>query len=271
MEDVAAGLRVVALRTPTLPPATHTNTYLVGHSALTVVDPATPYDDEQDYLHSLLESLALPVERILLTHHHHDHIGGVEALRAALGPIPVAAHAATAERLTDVLAIDELIEPDQRLSCGGRVLRALFTPGHAPGHLVFHDEDSGAVIAGDMVAGVGTILIDQRDGNLGLYLDSLERMRSLGASVLLPAHGPALHQADAVLSFYIAHRHQRSEQVRRALTEHGAMTPAELVPHVYSELAPKAHPIAAVQLRSHLDWLVAHGTVRVQGERFAVT
>ena len=56
MSTVATpGIEVVPVRTPTVPPATHTNTYVVGDGLLTVIDPASPWDDEQTRLAEHLE------------------------------------------------------------------------------------------------------------------------------------------------------------------------------------------------------------------------
>lgn len=268
MEPVANGIAVVAVRTPTLPPATHTNTYVVGHDSLAVVDPASPYPEEQQRFVQALRATGLAVERILLTHHHHDHVGGVSALQAAFPGLKVWAHERTRQRLEGTIDVDVLLDDNDVVDCGGVQLRAVFTPGHAPGHLVYVDGTTGAAIAGDMVAGVGTILIDEVDGDLALYLQSLERLRTLDLSVLLPSHGPALHQPEAVLSFYIAHRHQRTDQVRQALVEHGESTAEDLVSTVYTDLDPRAYPIAAVQLGSHLRWLHDHGLVQRDGQKF---
>src|SRR5215475_2947867 len=70
---VAPGIRVLALRTPTLPPAAHTNVYLVGPEGgpLAVVDPGSPYPDQQARLDQVLADQE--VEMVLLTHHHGDH------------------------------------------------------------------------------------------------------------------------------------------------------------------------------------------------------
>ncbi len=270
MESVANGIAVVAVRTPTLPPATHTNTYVVGHDALTVVDPASPYAEEQQRLARLLTEANRPIERILLTHHHADHVCGVLALQDAFPGLKVWAHERTRQRLEGNIHVDVLLDNDDVIDCGGVTLRAVFTPGHAPGHLVYVDPSTGAAIAGDMVAGTGTILIDETDGDLSLYLDSLQRLKTLNLSVLLPSHGPALHQPEAILSFYIAHRHQRTEQVRQALAEHGSSSASELVPLVYTQLDPRAFPIAAIQLGSHLRWLHDHGVVQRDGLRFSL-
>lgn len=266
LEPVADGLRVLALRTPTLLPATHTNCYVVGRVGLTVVEPASPWPDEQGRLIEALEADGGRVERIVLTHHHPDHVGGALALRDALAargrPVPIVAHAVTRDLLAGELTVDELVADGDVLRCGGVDLHVLHTPGHAPGHVVLHDRTSGALIAGDMVAGVGTILIDPFEGDLGHYLDSLERMRGLESSVLLPAHGDPLRATDAVLGFYVAHRHQRTAQVREALVQLGASDAMDVARQVYGrELPEAALPIAALQVTAHLLWLARHGGV----------
>ncbi len=265
---VAPGIRVCPVRTPTLPPATHTNVWIVGETALTVFDAASPWPDEQERLHAWIEALDAPVEQLVLTHHHHDHIGGVVDLSERLGGVPIHAHPDTDSR---VPFDTRPWMPGEARDCGGNTLTAHFTPGHAPGHLVFQDAASGMIVAGDMVAGIGTIAIEpEDDGHLGTYLDSLEQLRSLEPTALLPAHGPVLHEADSVLAFYIAHRHGRTDQIRRALDARGDATPLELAPDVYTELDPRFHPLAAVQISAHLIWLSEQGIAREDGGSWAL-
>lgn len=266
MQPPHPGIDLVEVRTPTLPPATHTNTWLVGEGRITVVDPASPWEDEQARLFDVLwerVSAGESVERIFLTHHHHDHVSGAVDLQRRLQElghqVPIVAHALTAELLADRVPVQETVADGARLDCGGRVLEALHTPGHAPGHLVLHDLESGVMIAGDMVAGVGTIVLDPTEGDLQHYLDSLQRMEDRDPTALLPAHGPVLEHPRAVLSFYRAHRNSRSDQIRVALGQLGQSSPLELAPEVYPELPPEHHPLAAAQILTHLRWLRDHG------------
>jgi ribonuclease/clavin/mitogillin len=270
MEAVLPGVARVEVRTPTLPPATHTSCWVLGGDALTVVDPASPYDDERERL--LSELLArvdggARIERLFLTHHHHDHVSGAAHLQAALAArghvVPIAAHPLTAALLAGRLDVDVPVVDGDELLDG---VRAVHTPGHAPGHLCLAGD--GYVVAGDMVAGVGTIVLDPSEGDLDEYLASLRRLQELGRHVLLPAHGPALPHAATVLSFYVAHRHERTAQILAALDHAGAASAAELVPAVYRDLDRRAWPIAAAQIETHLRSLERHGRAARDGDRW---
>ncbi len=274
IETPVAGAGVFAVRTPTLPPATHTNVWVLGGDGpLTVVDPASPWEDEQGALLRAIDAHGGGVERIVLTHHHHDHVGGAVALQRALAgrgiEVPILAHPETARWLEGMVAVDGVLEDGDTVhTSDGRRWDVVFTPGHAPGHVVLHAADTGTVVAGDLVAGVGTILIDPGDGDLGEYLASLQRMLDRSPGALLPSHGPVLQAGEAVLGFYIAHRHDRSAQIARALTA-APSHPEDLVAAIYPDLPALAAPIAARQIESHLRWLVGEGqAVRLEDGRY---
>jgi len=264
--EAAEGVRVRPLRTPTLPPAAHTACYVVGpaegQGGLVVVDPASPYPDEQLALDAWLDGEAAagrPVVTIALTHHHGDHVGGAAHLAARLG-VPIAAHAETARRLGAEVPVDRLLDDGDVLEAGGVTARAVFTPGHAPGHLCFAVGD--ALIAGDMVAGVGTILIDPGEGDMAVYLASLARMQALAPARLLPAHGPVILDAPAKLREYVAHRLMREAKVAAALASAGVARASELVPLAYADTPPPLWPLAERSLLAHLGKLERDGRAR---------
>lgn len=255
------GLRIVPVRTPTLPPATHTNCYLVGDGTdLVVIDPASPWEEEQALLDAEVDALLTRghrVREVLLTHHHPDHSSGAEHLARRLG-VPIAAHARTAEILAGRVTVDRHVQhgevfdlPADRPGAEPRRLRAHLLEGHADGHLAFHEEVTNGVIAGDLVAAIGTIIIDPPEGKMGLYLDSLRRLKGLGARVLYPAHGDPIPDPAACVDHYVAHRLGREAKVHAAV-EAGAAPVEDLVPRAYPEVAPALYPLAARSLLAHL-------------------
>lgn len=263
---LAPGIAVIALRTLTLPPATHTNCYLIGDREIVVIDPPSPFEDEQQALEQLLADWAAQGRKVVsiwLTHHHGDHVAGAQRLAEHLG-VPVAAHPATAERLGDRVRIDRMLNDGDTLALAGEprcVLRVVHTPGHAPGHLCFLEEQSGALVAGDMVAGVGTILIEPMDGNMNRYLASLARMKTLASRLLLPAHGPAIADPLAKLDEYVAHRLWRESRVVDALGHLGVATTGALLPVAYSDVPRAIFPLAERSLIAHLIKLAEDGRV----------
>jgi ribonuclease/clavin/mitogillin len=122
-------------------------------------------------------------------------------------------------------------------------------------------------VAGDMVAGTGTILIEPSEGNMRQYLDSLRRLRE-EARILLPSHGPALPEGGAVIDRYVSHRLGREAKVREAVRAVGPATLAALLPIAYADTPPAVWPLAALSLEAHLVKLVEDGEVAREGDAF---
>lgn len=253
MEPIAPGVWRLALRTPTLPPATTTNTLVVVGRDVAVIEPATPDVDERARLDAALAELEASGKRvvaILVTHHHVDHVGYAEEL-AVRHRAPILAHAETARRVG--FAVDRRLYDGERVVLGeGVVLRAVFTPGHAPGHLCYVEERSSVAHVGDMVAGEGTILIDPHDdGDMAAYLASLKRLGDLGLTALVPAHGPVLGDPRAVVDHYVQHRLAREARIVEALWR-GPIDMAALVAVAYADTPRALWPLAERSAAAHL-------------------
>lgn len=267
------------VRTPTKPPATHTNSYLIYNSdELLIIDPGSPNEEEQTALAACVDELlneGRSVREIVLTHMHPDHVGGVNALRAHLGErTKVAAHSLTAEQLSNTIRVDRLIEDGETIELRGLpriVLRAMHTPGHARGHLCFYEERTGTLISGDNIVGLGSVLIDPPEGNMHDYLRSLERMRALpNLSVLFGGHGPAMANPYSKIDEYISHRLEREQNILKAVRE-GATTPKEIVGRAYVDLSPQAYGMAERAVLAHLEKLAADQVVSCNNERWSAS
>lgn len=271
---LAPGAWVLPQRTPTLPPATHTNCVLFAGERLIVVDPASPYEDEQARLHAFIEDFVaagVPLNRIVLTHHHRDHVGGVEALRK-LYSVPVAAHPETASLLPNGPSVDEFLEDGDRIVLGSTgALDVLHTPGHAPGHIVLVDDRTGAAALGDMVAGDSTIVVDPPLGNMDQYLLQLARLEARQFPVAVAAHGGVLLDPTRRLFETRRHRVWREGVILAALQTGGPQRIEALLPATYGDVDPRALPIALRQLLAHLEKLEEDGRVVRSGAKWGAT
>lgn len=261
--ELRPGLFVFPVRTPTLPPATHTNVVIMGDGdEVVVIDPASPYAEEREALAAFVAELAREGKRvraILLTHRHHDHVSGADDLAARTGA-PILAHALVKEALAGEVSVTGTIEDGQVFELGTRRVRAVLTEGHARGHLAFYEETSRTVMAGDMIAGYGTILIDPPEGDMKVYFESLARLRALGARLLFPSHGPPIGDPAGKLDEYVAHRLAREAKVLGAF-ERGARDLDSVVRGAYDDTPLALHGLASRSALAHLLKLQADGRV----------
>jgi len=250
--------RVLGLN-PGLMTGPGTNTYLVGRRDPILIDTGAGVPE---YLPLFEQYLAergwRQPSRIILTHRHRDHLGGVEQLRSRFKGLPVAKmiHRDTAlpEAVADVRD-GEVIEGD------GVTLRAVYTPGHASDHLCYYLREEKALFTGDVILGGSTTVIPAEDGDLGEYLASLRRLQGLDVERIYPAHGPVIDNAPAKIREYIDHRMERERQILAALAD-GLDTIPAMVARIYVDVPKSLHPVAAQSVESHLKKLVKDGRVR---------
>jgi len=260
------------LKTETLPPATHTNCFVVGREKFVVIDAAAREESERQKLFGLIDSFiakGFVCRAIIVSHLHEDHFGAETILQKRLREkfglkIPVAAHRLTAESLRGKVKIGEFLsggEVFQLNDENGKLfeLKVLHTPGHARGHLAFYDEEFGFLLASDNVVGTGSVLIAPPEGNMVDYLSSLERLKNLpNLRFLCGSHGAAIADARGKIESYIAHRLERERKIIEAI-ENGANTVREIVEKVYADILPDLWKLAEKSIEAHLEKLAAEG------------
>lgn len=256
--EIRCGITLVPMESRTIPPATHTNCIIVGDEELYVIDPGAEKIDELEHLAYQLDhllELGASLKGLVLTHSHPDHTAGIEYLRERYD-VPVLAHPATADQVD--FAIDRLIVDDEVLVCRGEIesrLRAIHTPGHDPGHLCFLEERTGALLAGDMVANPGTVVVSEEyRGNMADFMQSLQRLLEIDCKLIVPAHGMPLGQPKRKLRELLDHRLWRESRIREAYTA-GVRTMDELLSQTYDDVPESARLLARHSLQAHLTKL----------------
>lgn len=229
-----------------------TNTWVLRaprSAGAVVVDPG-PADD--GHLRAVADRG--PVAAVLVTHGHHDHVGGVETFADLTGRRPTVLPAGEAMELAGL-----------RITC-------VATPGHTADSVCYLVETLAgaaaepAVLTGDTILGRGTTVVAWPDGDLGDYLASLRLLAQPWVAVppatgdgpgpalpALPGHGPALADCAAAAACYLSHREARLAQVRAARAV-GA-TAAEVVARVYPDIDPSLREAAEWSVRAQLAFL----------------
>jgi glyoxylase-like metal-dependent hydrolase (beta-lactamase superfamily II) len=296
------GDRIVQIRLPmTGNPMRYINGYLLeDDDGLTLIDCGWKADD---VLAALEEGLALcghtvrDVRRLLITHFHFDHYGLAGTLVAA-GVPELGMHAldwsflrARRERRGDDDSIVnawlernglpveleddddswgrfDYVEPTRMVEDGERIgrLRAMWTPGHSPGHLCFVDTVSGRTFTGDHVLDpvtphVGMWHDASRDA-MGEYVASLRTVGALETTGALPAHGEAFPDLARRVDELLAHEAVRETDVLHAL-DNGPKTATEVAGMLrwrrrgdrFDQLHPDHRQFAVAETLAHLDHL----------------
>jgi glyoxylase-like metal-dependent hydrolase (beta-lactamase superfamily II) len=254
-----------------------TITYVVGRSRIAIIDPGSDSPGHLDALAAVAGEADRAV--IIVTHDHPDHSTGALQLAERINAALLGGHAGRGKDAKSASGTEARTgKAASPASMGsGRAARAaasgllaegisidtddgdlvvIRTPGHSPDHIALHWPDASAIFCGDlMMGGLDTAVVAAPDGDLGAYLDSLERLRSLRASVIYPAHGPPFTDPEEALNRYARHRRDRLDQVRAAIAD-GDRDAMSIADRIYGDsLEPDLHPFALAAVEAYLAYL----------------
>jgi glyoxylase-like metal-dependent hydrolase (beta-lactamase superfamily II) len=263
-DKVLPGVQRVTAPNPGPKTLQGTNVYLVGEERVILID-SGPSD--ASFIGRLASLLGDRVTGIVMTHDHPDHAGGLEGL-AKIIDAPIWMSPKSDPVLRSAASARDLL-PNQSFLVGSDRLIAIEMPGHSWDHVCFWLEGERVLFSGDNVLGFGTTLIALPEGDMCIYMETLERMRALGPRVIAPGHGPMILDPITTIDEYLDHRRAREQEVLRAIQVVGNCS--EIVQRVYGDVPVATFELALLSVEAQLAKLVSEGRVeRVSGSRYRV-
>ncbi len=283
-EPVVVAPGIIRITAPNIGPFTFTgtNSFLLGHDRLALVDPGP---GDEGHVAALTSAIAgRRVEAIILTHTHRDHSASAARLSQALnaplwfgGPHRLSRPLRRFERNLLRRSCDWDLVPDRTLVDGETIMAGDLTatvhatPGHCANHLAFAIGDT--LLSGDHVMGWNSTLVSVPDGSMADYLASLDKVIALPCRQYLPAHGGPIADGPTYAQALLAHRRLRNEQIVAAVQAR-AHTIGAVVDAVYPAQALPVRLAARMTVAAHVEYLEGLGqlaiTRRLWGTRLSI-
>jgi glyoxylase-like metal-dependent hydrolase (beta-lactamase superfamily II) len=270
VELIAPGIRRLLAGNPSPFTYTGTQTYIIGTGEVAVIDPGP---DLAPHVAAILAATAGErIAAIMCTHTHRDHSPASRPLALAAGapivgcaPLALEDDGPRADAAFDFdYAADRVLADGEVVEGEGWRLVAVATPGHTSNHLCFALDGTGHLFTGDHVMGWSTTVVSPPDGDMALYMQSLNLLLGRDDEVYHPAHGPAVEKPHAHVRELVAHRRMRERQILERLGEGEGRIPA-MVETMYQGIDPRLFPAAGRSVLAHLVDLEARGLVRGEG------
>ena len=266
--ELAPGVRRLLAPNPSMMTGPGTNTYLLGRKEIAVIDPGPAMPEHVAAIQQLADG---PIKWILVTHTHPDDGAGRAWAGEEAGAERYGRRGPKGRHQEKSVSPDHVIADGGKFETGEFRLQAIHTPGHASNHLCYLHTGRNWLFTGDHIINGSTVVIDPPDGNMGDYLRSLGRLKSMSLEAILPGHGEVMDQPQEAIDWLINHRLEREANVIGVLRDHPDSTSRELVPLVYQDVDEKLHDLAEHSLLAHLIRLEEELQARMENGRWRLT
>uniref|UniRef100_A0A8D8JS75 Beta-lactamase-like protein 2 homolog n=1 Tax=Culex pipiens TaxID=7175 RepID=A0A8D8JS75_CULPI len=229
-----------------------TNTYLIGSGRQRILlDAGDPnVTDYISHLKRVIMDERIFINDIIVSHWHHDHVGGVDDVLDAIengksckvwkyprndAPEPVLKNATLQE-----------LKNGQKFVVDGSTLEVIHTPGHTTDHIVIYLHEDKSLFSADCILGEGSTVFE----DLYDYMKSLQLISNINPSVIYPGHGNIINDPKERITMYINHRNQREAHILAALEQHPEETfdEMQLVKLIYKDTPEQLWPAAALNV-----------------------
>lgn len=263
IESISGILQAMPLSN-TLLPAERTNCFIIGddpHHRL-VIDPSPKNAEEKRKLMNVLKKHHFSA--IFLTHHHPDHFEFSNDLAQEFG-VPLMLSADSFQRLGQKLPgyfdqVKTLLvgEGEVVAKWKGEDVLTLAVPGHDEGQLALYSANRAWCIVGDLIQGMGTVVIGGDEGDMAKYMHSLQKVIDLSPHFILPSHGIAMGSTFR-LSETLKHRQLRETQVFDLVKS--KKSHQQILELLYPDIHPELKRHALSNIEKHLEKLKREGRV----------
>jgi ribonuclease/clavin/mitogillin len=251
---------VMPILSNTLPPYQHTNSFIVGEINPTLIDPSPKDQEEFDKLLKTIHQ-HFKIKRILLTHAHPDHLNMAPQLAKSL-KVPIYLSEKTKKWAMKRMGEDFFQGVELHFVRDGDIfdmtlnseILISFVPGHDEGQIALSSKDKRWFIVGDLIQGMGSVVIAHPEGDMGDYFETLTKVINLNPQFIFPSHGMPMGGTYA-LEKNLNHRKLREEQIKLMLSEEKTME--EMVEAIYHNQPPIIQTLGRMTIDSHLRKLKA--------------
>lgn len=249
-----------------------TNTYLVvGTEGALFIDAGWDRPGEAQARIDYWAKLGKPsVKGIVVTHRHAPHWQNAPALQQACGHPPIIASFTEKPEIEARMAkakVDKPVRGGETLSLGNLTVEFLDAPGHTYGSLAVFIRETRALFTGDNVMGTGSSVVNPGEGEIVLYLQTMDKFLRYNPAVIYPGQGPVVTDPSGKIQSLIEHRKSREQQIV-ALLQKGPHSVEQLTAALYKDVKPGVQHLARNQVKSHLIKLEQVRKVAVDGDTY---
>ncbi|XP_062536612.1 beta-lactamase-like protein 2 homolog [Armigeres subalbatus] len=247
-----------------------TNTYIIGTGKERILLD-TGDENVPEYIANLKQVISderILINDIIVSHWHHDHIGGVDDILDAIEnkescKVWKYPRSDAPDATLRNANINEL-QHGQKFTIDGATLEVLYTPGHTTDHIVLVLHEDNSLFSADCILGEGTAVFE----DLYEYMKSLQIIQDAKPSVIYPGHGNIILDPIDRIAKYISHRNQREAQIMAVFVQHpsDSFDEMDLVKLIYKDTPENLWLAAAYNVGHHLRKLQTERKIAKEGD-----
>ncbi|XP_057328760.1 beta-lactamase-like protein 2 homolog [Microplitis mediator] len=250
-----------------------TNTYLLGTGQRRILIDSGDEETAPEYtklLKSVLDKEKATIEHLIITHWHHDHIGGVKAVKELIKSISASLPTVwklrrSFEDVNNESGCGEdwqALNDEQFIEVDGAKLQVKHTPGHTTDHACLVLQQNNSLFSGDCILGETTAVFE----DLSDYMNSLKKILDSSPKIIYPGHGPVIDNPLPKIKYYIDHRNKRELQIVDFLNQNRDkwLSNMDIVAHLYKDTPKTLWPAAEINVFHHLQKLLKENRVRTK-------